>query len=330
MSKKNGLIKYGQKDSFWSRFIENANRKMNPKSKFVVFIEGRELKGLYLDDLPADEQEFLGYIPSERAEAEAQEMLQMQHDQEDQARFDADDAEDAQVVEDVDITRSIPILPKQVIQQEQPEELRISADDAVIMPVNKFLSVPELEESLPRYESTSIPLQTKSVFKSIPKSSGLNRWTDLVPAPTKDEVEKSKENSNSYFGTSVAVRPASSGVKRPSFGGWATFAPGVRVAAPTISAQVKLPQAHMQVADIAHTQAAEFARSAEFAQAVKTTQIQQVDELSSGACKYSARLMVSDISRMSIANADSVTVPWGALCPSVQEKLKLAGIHPNN
>jgi hypothetical protein len=96
--KKQDLMKYGEQDDFWSRLIANANRKVARKSKFVLFLESRRMRGLRVDDLPADEQEFLGYLPSARAEA----MLKLQREQAQQAIFDADEAEDADVVEDGD------------------------------------------------------------------------------------------------------------------------------------------------------------------------------------------------------------------------------------
>jgi hypothetical protein len=40
------------------------------------------------------------------------------------------------------------------------------------------------------------------------------------------------------------------------------------------------------------------------------------------------RLMSSDVVQMTVVGSDEVRVPWDALCPILQEKLKLAGIRP--
>ncbi|MDR2082691.1 MAG: hypothetical protein LBP35_03600 [Candidatus Ancillula trichonymphae] len=100
MNKRKDLIKYVQNNDFWSRLIESVNRRVKLKSKFILFLEGRALKGVHLDDLLADEQEFLGYLPSARAEARVRKLREA----EEQALFDVDEAEDAQIVEDVPAT----------------------------------------------------------------------------------------------------------------------------------------------------------------------------------------------------------------------------------
>ncbi|MDR2082693.1 MAG: hypothetical protein LBP35_03610 [Candidatus Ancillula trichonymphae] len=57
-------------------------------------------------------------------------------------------------------------------------------------------------------------------------------------------------------------------------------------------------------------------------------QVGQSARFSSGVCRHSMRLMSSDVVQMTVVGSDEVRVPWDALCPILQEKLKLAGIRP--
>jgi hypothetical protein len=121
-------------------------------------------------------------------------------------------------------------------------------------------------------------------------------------------------------------------VKRPVFGGWTAFGPSIKQEKSPRTHQVESPSAEEaelvvefeQEPDRAQEKAEEIATPAACSE-VPTS----ATRFGTSECKYSTRLMPSDIKQMSIENSNTVTVPWDALCPSLQEKLKQVGICPS-